>query len=139
MNYIEIRVKKLLEQVLKGEKNIPRVLIEESPIGNEYKLKFSKNLYLIYTESTDVLSVEIDKNRIKLFKEERKILWKMFCENLECIINNKQEIHSEKSFKPTKDMLELEYLFKKVFEYSEKIDNHKDIRERIDEVFGELE
>lgn len=139
MNYIEIRVKKLLEQVLKGEKNIPRVLIEESPIGNEYKLKFSKNLYLIYTESTDVLSVEIDKNRIKLFKEERKILWKMFCENFECIINNKQEIHSEESFKPTKDMLELEYLFKKVFEYSEKIDNHKDIRERIDEVFGEIE
>lgn len=139
MNYIEIRVKKLLEQVLKGEKNIPRVLIEESPIGNEYKLKFSKNLYLIYTESTDVLSVEIDKNRIKLFEEERKILWKMFCENCECIINNKQEIHSKESLKPTKDMLELEYLFKKVFEYSEKIDNHKDIRERIDEVFGELE
>lgn len=63
----------------------------------------------------------------------------MFCENFECIINNKQEIHSEESFKPTKDMLELKHLFKNVFEYSQKIDNHKKIRERIDEVFGELE
>lgn len=44
MNYIEIRVKKLLEQVLKGEKGVP--IIEENRSVTEYIMKFGNSLYL---------------------------------------------------------------------------------------------
>lgn len=44
MNYIEIKVKDLLEQVLKGEKKVPR--IEENRSVTEYIMKFGDSLYL---------------------------------------------------------------------------------------------
>lgn len=95
MNYLEIKVKELFEQVLRGEKRVPRISKNEkwySKFGGTYRcdsLVFSESLIIQFINNSIHILIEINERFI--------------------IENNK----------------ELVRLFREVFEYSEDIKNDK--------------
>lgn len=130
MNYLEIKVKELFEQVLRGEKRVPKLRTEstfESKRCETFKtdvLTFSENLLIKYYHKYNWLEVKIEDKVTVLFSKD-------FNELKESIINN-----IEIKRKPSEDRLELNRLFKEVWEYSKDVANDKWL---IDKVFGELE
>lgn len=129
MNYLEIKVKELFEQVLRGEKRVPELRTEqtfESKRCETFKtdvLTFSENLLIKYYHKYNWLEVKIEDKVTVLFSKD-------FNELKESIINN-----IEIKRKPSEDRLELNRLFKEVWEYSKDIANDKWL---IDKVFGEI-
>lgn len=109
MNYLEIKVKELFEQVLRGERRVPEISKNEkwySKNGGMYRcdsLLFGEDLVIQFINNS--IHILIKKND----KSERVVV---------------------------KSNGELDRLFKEVWGYAEDIANDKWL---IDKIFGELE
>lgn len=109
MNYLEIKVKELFEQVLRGEKRVPRISKNEkwyNKFGGTYRCDS-----LVFSE---ILIIQFINNSIHILIEINEL------ENERVAIENNKE---------------LVRLFREVFKYSEDIKNDKWL---IDKVFGEI-
>lgn len=128
MNYLESKVKELFEQVLRGEKRVPKLVTVKVKDKEGYHMNFSDNLSIV---KGNWLRVIIQDEGVFLFEDEYE----------EYMEPRKEEkvngiIFTRERPKISEDRLELELLFKEVWEYSSKISNDKWL---IDRIFGELE
>lgn len=128
MNYLESKVKELFEQVLRGEKRVPKLVTVKVKDKEGYHMNFSDNLSIV---KGNWLRVIIQDEGVFLFEDEYE----------EYMKPRKEEkvngiIFTRERPKISEDRLELELLFQEVWEYSSKISNDKWL---IDRIFGELE
>lgn len=108
-DYLELLVKKLLNEVLIGKKNTPRVIEEEDDVF----LCFSSEVRVF--RSLDNLYVKVKSREYKLFKN----------------IDPKVDI--------PKNVIELNQLFDSVLEFSNDLRNNKIIKKEIIEAFEKIE
>lgn len=138
MNYLEIKVRELLEQVLRGEKRIPKLDTEEKYLKMTdksvtiYSMKFSEDLSIMWG---GWLRVKMQDKIICLFKEEYEECIKPGTEVKIDETTGEVEILTKERPKLSEEVIELDILFKEVWEYSSKIENDKWL---IDKVFGEI-
>lgn len=123
MNYLESKVKELFEQVLRGEKRVPKLDTEEKYLKMTdksviiYSMKFSEDLSIMWG---GWLRVKMQDKIICLFKEEYE----------ECI-----KPGTEVKIDETTGEVELGRLFREVWKYAKDIANDKWL---INKVFGEI-
>lgn len=127
MNYLESKVKELFEQVLRGEKRVPKLMTVKVKDKEGCHMNFSDKLSIV---KGNWLRVIIQDEAVLLFEDEYKEYMKPRKEEKNGIIFTRERP------KISEDRLELELLFKEVWEYSSKIVNDKWL---IDRIFGELE
>lgn len=127
MNYLESKVKELFEQVLRGEKRVPKLVAVKVKDKEGYHMNFSDNLSIV---KGNWLRVMIQDEVVLLFEDEYKEYMKPRKEEINGIIFTRERP------KISEERLELELLFQEVWEYSSKISNDKWL---IDRIFGELE
>lgn len=138
MNYLETRVKELFEQVLRGEKRVPKLDTEDKYLEMTdkfvtiYCMKFSESLSITWG---GWLRVKMQGEIICLFKEEYKEYAKPRTEVEIDETTGEIEIITKERPKPSEEVVELNKLFKEVWEYSKDIANDKWL---IDEVFGKI-
>lgn len=130
MNYLESKVKELFEQVLRGEKRVPKLETVKVKDIEGYHMSFSDNLSIV---KGNWLRVIIQDEGVFLFEDEYKEYMKHRKEEK---VNEDIIIFTRERPKISEDRLELELLFQEVWEYSSKISNDKWL---IDRIFGELE
>jgi hypothetical protein len=130
MNYLESKVKELFEQVLRGEKRVPKLVTVKVKDKEGYHMNFSDNLSIV---KGNWLRVIIQDEGVFLFEDEYKEYMKPRKEEK---VNEDIIIFTRERPKISEDRLELELLFQEVWEYSSKISNDKWL---IDRIFGELE
>lgn len=138
MNYLEIKVKELFEQVLRGEKRVPKLETHTNlswsgkPITT-CSMEFSGRLTIKYDVglAVNILDKNMLSKTIRLFDEPCR-------ENVLLDIDKMSEhLKIKENTKLKEEKIELERLFKKVWEYSKNIKNDNELL--VDEVFGELE
>lgn len=130
MNYLESKVKELFEQVLRGEKRVPKLMTVKVKDKEGCHMNFSDKLSIV---KGNWLRVIIQDEAVLLFEDEYKEYMKPRKEEK---VNEDIIIFTRARPKISEDRLELELLFKEVWEYSSKISNDKWL---IDRIFGELE
>lgn len=139
MNYLEIKVKELFEQVLRGEKRVPKLDREDKHLKitdkfvTIYSMKFSEDLSIMWG---GWLRVKVKGEIICLFKEEYEECIKPRTEVEIDESTGEIEILTKESQKPSEEVVELSRLFREVWKYAKDIANNKWL---IDEVFGEIE
>lgn len=122
MNYLEIKVRELLEQVLRGEKRIPKLetktdLSWEGNVVPSHSMVFGDNLTIKYCNNTKFL--------VSIINEDGRT-WTIY-------LFEGDDMEDKKSTLERK--IELEILFKGVWSYSERVENKL---MWIDKVFGEI-
>lgn len=138
MNYLETRVKELFEQVLRGEKRIPKLDREDKYLKitdksvTIYSMKFSEDLSIMWG---GWLRVKVKGEIICLFKEEYEEYMKPRTEVEINETTGEIEIFTKERPKPSEEVVELDRLFREVWRYSKNIANDKWL---IDKVFGEI-
>lgn len=126
MNYLENKVKELFEQVLRGDKRAPKLETVKIKDKVGYHMRFGDSLSIV---KGNWLRVMIQDGVVLLFEDEYEEHMKPRKEEKVNVIFTRARP------KISEDRLELELLFKEVWEYSSKISNDKWL---IDRIFGEL-
>lgn len=138
MNYLEIKVKELFEQVLRGEKRVPELNREDKHLKitdksvTIYSMKFSEDLSIMWG---GWLRVKMQDKIICLFKEECEECIKPGTEVKIDETTGEVEILTKERQKPSEEVVELDRLFREVWKYAKDIANDKWL---IDKVFGEI-
>lgn len=139
MNYLESKVKELFEQVLRGEKRVPKLDIEKKYLeisdrfATIYSMKFSDDLSITWG---GWLKAKVEDKVVCLFKEEYEEYMKPRTEIEIDETTGELEIFTKERPKPSEENVELNRLFREVWEYSKNVENDRWL---IDKIFGELE
>lgn len=133
MNYLESKIKELFEQVLRGEKRVPKLEAVKVKDKEGYLMRFSDNLSIV---KGNWLRVIMQDEGVFLFEDEYEEYKKPRKEEKVNEETSNVIIFTRARPKISEERLELELLFKEVWEYSSKIVNDKWL---IDRIFGELE
>lgn len=133
MNYLESKVKELFEQVLRGEKRVPKLWTRNElnwdSVVTYHSMLFGDRLTVEYYNETELLvNMRDEEGRtevVYLFEDES---------GGEFIVDKdttyKTKLRDEK--------IELEGLFKGVWNYTKRVEEGNKLM-RVDRIFGELE
>ena len=133
MNYLESKVKELFEQVLRGEKRVPKLWTRNElnwdSVATYHSMLFGDRLTVEYYNETELLvNMRDEEGRtevVYLFEDES---------GGEFIVDKdttyKTKLRDEK--------IELEGLFKGVWNYTKRVEEGNKLM-RVDRIFGELE
>lgn len=132
MNYLDIMVRELFEDVLNGKKNIP--VIQKDKNETTYLIFTPK--VKIYRNHSSSIHVIVEDNDYKLLRDEYITLSQNASEYISKIINKSNENH--KGYDIPKEIIELDTLFDKVLIFSKSRQNDFIEKKIILEAFSEI-